>query len=168
MVRNRPNAAETPLNGTYLLMMRLDSDLDALQVGRLGVFGFAAGYYLYVGSAFGPGGLPARLAYHARRVKLRPHWHIDYLRPHARLLEAWSVSGAPPLERAWVQALEHLPGVAVPVPGFGARDTARRAHLFYAPRRPGTRQLTGTVLSAVEQVATPPYAIRLEITIYHE
>ncbi len=37
-----------------------------------------AGYYFYVGSAFGSGGLRARLSRHLRNKK-KIHWHIDQL-----------------------------------------------------------------------------------------
>jgi Uri superfamily endonuclease len=51
--------------GTYALLLKLDKQ-ERITVGRLGTFGFPAGYYLYVGSALGPGGLRARLARHRR------------------------------------------------------------------------------------------------------
>jgi len=37
------------------------------------------GYYIYIGSAFGPGGVRARMLRHLRADKPK-HWHIDYLR----------------------------------------------------------------------------------------
>jgi len=51
--------------GTYALLLKLDKQ-ERITVGRLGTFDFPAGYYLYVGSALGPGGLQARLARHRR------------------------------------------------------------------------------------------------------
>ena len=81
-----------PARGTYLLILRLDRDVVGLPVGKLGALDFSAGYYLYIGSAFGSGGLPARLAYHAKRRKTRRHWHIDYLREHGELEEAWIIA----------------------------------------------------------------------------
>ena len=53
--------------GAYVLAVRLDSRRE-LPVGRLGRFNFPAGWYLYVGSAMGTGGLPARLRRHRRRL----------------------------------------------------------------------------------------------------
>ncbi len=50
----------TDAKGTYVLVMRLGR-LRRVRVGRLGVQEFPAGLYLYVGSAFGPGGLRARI-----------------------------------------------------------------------------------------------------------
>ncbi len=53
-----------------------------LKIGRLGVFLFPAGRYVYTGSALS--GLNRRLARHQRQEK-RLHWHIDYLLRHARI-----------------------------------------------------------------------------------
>jgi Uri superfamily endonuclease len=57
-------------------------------MGSLGRLQLRPGYYVYVGSAFGPGGLRARIEHHARPA-VRPHWHIDYLRRYTRLEAVW-------------------------------------------------------------------------------
>lgn len=126
--------------GTYLLLLHLGTAHPQLQIGRLGWYDFAAGYYLYVGSAFGAGGLPARLAHHRLRVKPRPHWHIDYLRPYAHLCEIWSLASSHRLEEAWCAALMNIAGMQLPVRDFGSSDTGSPAHLFYTPvyPQPGT------------------------------
>jgi Uri superfamily endonuclease len=131
--------------------MQLAEPLAALPVGRLGRYDFAPGFYLYVGSAFGSGGLDARIAYHRRRQKERPHWHVDYLRPYARLREVWAVGGPAHLECVWCRALAASPGLLVPVPQFGSRDTRCRAHLFYLPRAPHSALLTGVILGAMAE-----------------
>jgi hypothetical protein len=69
--------------GAYLLHLRLHQP-RILRVGRLGEFSFAAGEYLYTGSACGPGGLRARLGRHLRGGG-KPHWHIDSLRAAAEV-----------------------------------------------------------------------------------
>lgn len=51
--------------GTYALLLKLDKQ-ERITVGKLGTFDLPAGYYLYVGSALGPGGLRARLTRHRR------------------------------------------------------------------------------------------------------
>lgn len=154
------------MKGTYLLILRLDRDIDGLPVGKLGVLDFPAGYYLYVGSAFGPGGLPARLAYHARREKARPHWHIDYLRKHGRLEEAWCVACAERLERLWVDALSATPAVQPVAPGFGASDSPRKSHLFFSPVRPQPRILTDTLLQSVERAPVCVQRLNIEICTF--
>ena len=45
--------------GTYAVIYRCDADLEIV-VGKLGHVALTKGYYVYVGSAFGPGGLRAR------------------------------------------------------------------------------------------------------------
>jgi Uri superfamily endonuclease len=137
--------------GTYLLILLLRHPLVALPVGRLGRFDLAAGCYLYVGSAYGPGGLPARLAYHARREKAHPRWHVDYLRAKADLVETWAVACATRLETPWVRVLSRLPGLSVPIPRFGASDTSNRAHLLFSPERPAEHAVRGAVDRALAE-----------------
>jgi Uri superfamily endonuclease len=149
------------VKGSYILVMQLERPLEGLAIGRLGHFDFAAGFYLYVGSAYGSGGLAARLAHHQRRLKARPHWHIDYLRGQARLREAWSVAGPRRMECAWCEALAAHPAVSAPVPGFGSSDTNCGTHLFYLPRPPHPSLLTGVILGAV--VADTSTEIQIEI-----
>jgi len=66
--------------GSYLLVIECKQSTE-IAVGALGSLSFAAGYYGYVGSAFGPGGL-SRVDRH-RRVAAGEHsvrhWHVDYL-----------------------------------------------------------------------------------------
>ena len=53
----RPNAEP----GTYALVLAA-IDRQTIQVGRLGAFDVRPGFYVYVASALGPGGLPVREA----------------------------------------------------------------------------------------------------------
>lgn len=115
-------AGDAPaLPGSYVLHLVLTEARPYLPVGRLGVFDFPAGDYLYLGSARGPGGLRARLAHHSR-LSANPHWHLDFLRSHAALRGAWYATAPGALECAWSQALLHLPGAGLPAPGFGSAD----------------------------------------------
>jgi Uri superfamily endonuclease len=127
--------------GSYALRLALCTPLR-LVVGRLGEFSFPASVYLYLGSAHGPGGLRARLRHHAR-VSDQPHWHLDWLRPYAEILGGWYVAGPDPLECAWSQALLHMPGVAVPAPGFGAADCRKKckAHFLALPEGLSQREI---------------------------
>ncbi|MBK9711431.1 MAG: GIY-YIG nuclease family protein [Kouleothrix sp.] len=154
----------TALKGIYLLLLRLDAELADLQVGRLGRYRCAAGHYLYVGSAFGPGGLAARLAHHERPAKARPHWHIDYLRAQARLIEAWAVGSTLRRECCWARALAAEPGLSIPIPGFGATDNGCISHLLYSPSRPALRLLTETLLGCLAREGSQDFT--LEITSY--
>lgn len=102
-------------------------------IGRLGEFEFAAGRYVYSGSARRH--LEARIARHLRTQKpLR--WHIDYL------------LGAPGVQVVGVVrsrrgecGLNRSIAGSIPVPGFGASDCRNgcAAHLKYlGPMRPAT------------------------------
>lgn len=156
------------MKGTYLLILRLAHHVADLRVGRLGTFSFPAGHYLYVGSAFGPGGLGARLQHHARREKPRPHWHIDYLRECASLIEAWEIGCERPLEGELVQALAELAGISAPVPGFGASDSPHASHLLYSAGRPSHRALTGAVLACAEAAGAYTQQLTIDIHTYDE
>ncbi len=120
----------TPAPGAYLLLLALSRPLalprPALKSARLGV-----GHYLYAGSALGPGGIRARVLRHARKGKRR-HWHIDHLTEAGTLLAALALPGMGECEV--VRSLLALPGVTVPVPGFGSSDCRTcPAHLIAAP-----------------------------------
>jgi Uri superfamily endonuclease len=136
--------------GNYILVLQLERPLVDLEVGRFGRFDFAPGYYFYVGSAFGSGGLAARLNHHQRQPKPRKHWHIDYLREYTALREAWTVRSQEHLECRWCKRLAATPGLTIPVPGFGSRDTHCPAHLFYSPQHPGVRTLSKIMLADLQ------------------
>lgn len=120
--------------GSYLLLLKLAA-FAGIQVGRLGVIGFQRGWYAYAGSAFGPGGLAGRVGHHLRPVQ-KPHWHIDYLRAHARPVEAWMAVGPPPREHDWARVLAQAPGEGDCIRGFGCSDCGCPSHLLYFGRRP--------------------------------
>jgi Uri superfamily endonuclease len=115
--------------GTYALVLNLSQDVADVCIGRLGRFYFPAGWYVYVGSARGPGGLVARLARHLRPLKAL-HWHIDYFRAHASPVEIWYTTGTQRWECAWARALLSLVDATVPVSRFGASDCRCSTHLI--------------------------------------
>ncbi|MBN1810373.1 MAG: GIY-YIG nuclease family protein [Anaerolineae bacterium] len=119
-------------------------------VGRLGWFHFPAGWYVYVGSARGPGGLAARLARHLRPLKPL-HWHVDYLRAHASPVEIWYATGAQKRECAWARALLGLPGASVPVPRFGASDCRCSTHLIHFALLPDLAAFAGALGASVSR-----------------
>jgi len=115
--------------GTYALV--LSSATGArIRVGRLGTMRLQRGFYLYVGSAFGPGGVRARVNHHLH-ASPRPHWHIDYLRPRATVEEAWVCHARKRREHSWARLLSSMPGVSVPMRGFGSSDCGCETHLFF-------------------------------------
>ncbi len=75
--------------GSYLLWLFLPRGAD-LTIGKLGCHHFSRGWYLYCGSAFGPGGLRARIGHHLKHSD-KKHWHIDYLKSKATSVRSGSV-----------------------------------------------------------------------------
>jgi Uri superfamily endonuclease len=136
--------------GTYALLLRLDAP-QALQVGALGTFTFPTGWYLYVGSAQGPGGLAARLARHRRRAGKRFHWHVDYVRAVTSLVELWTGPENGHQECAWAAAVAALPGARVIAPRFGASDCRCPSHLFHFAGRPDPAAFESLIQSDLER-----------------
>ena len=115
--------------GTYALVMRL-AKKQSLEIGSFGTFTFVPGWYLYVGNAFGPGGLKRRADRHLGRLNdtgasgksKKPHWHVDYFREVTTIEEIWFCHDIPEREHEWsVIAHSRLNG-EVPVPGLGSQD----------------------------------------------
>ncbi len=120
--------------GTYILVLRAERR-TTITVGRLGRLAVKRGYYLYVGSALGPGGLGARIAHHAGSAA-RPHWHIDYLRRAARPVEVWFTLSGKKMEHEWARALFACPSLEAALKGFGASDSGSVTHLFFSKDKP--------------------------------
>jgi Uri superfamily endonuclease len=124
--------------GTYLLLLECNNEAE-LSIGKLGRMNAEPGYYLYVGSAFGPGGIRARINHHMQ-IAGRPHWHIDYLRTVAALVNVWCVYGSR-YEHEWAHSLMHSEAATVPLNGFGSSDCKCATHLFYFKRKPVKTEL---------------------------
>ena len=115
--------------GTYALIYSTRHKCQP-EIGRLGILDLNPGFYIYVGSAFGPGGLKARIAHHCRKAE-RPHWHIDYLGPFLDLRQIWYTCGPVHHEHQWARIMENTRGVSVPLVGFGSSDCRCNCHLFF-------------------------------------
>jgi len=137
--------------GTYALVLACSNPIR-IRVGALGEVGLDAGYLVYVGSAFGPGGLAGRLRHHLRPVR-RPRWHVDYLREQASLVGVWCASGPRSLEHEWATAFANIRGFTAPHRGLGASDCACDTHLLHSRRRPTGRWIRESLAGA--QGATP-------------
>lgn len=120
--------------GTYVLILQARATKQ-VNVGRLGKIELQPGYYLYVGSAFGSGGLKARLDHHLKRV-LKPHWHIDYLRRYTTVLEIWYTTDQVRREDDWVATMMKMAHFSMAYPGFGASDSKSMSHLFRSTYKP--------------------------------
>lgn len=123
--------------GTYVLALWL-STTQRISIGRLGEIEFPAGWYLYVGSALGSGGLRARLARHRRLLATgkRAHWHIDHFRERAIWGGAWGQPSGERLECDWAARLQSVADAEIVAPGFGASDCRCSTHLIHVPTLP--------------------------------
>lgn len=113
--------------GVYQLHLLLPKPAR-VKVGKLGVFLFPAGRYVYTGSAMS--GLARRINRHRRQEK-RLHWHIDYLLRHARIERIETYQTAQRLECALNAQAMDRPGARAIVKGFGSSDCRCLAHLIY-------------------------------------
>ena len=141
--------AGQPESGTYALVMRNDSGAD-IQVGRRHRISVEPGYYIYVGSAFGPGGVRARVSRHCRGGKSK-HWHIDYLREAVTPVCAWYSPEPVNQEHHWARALSVIADIS-PVKGFGCTDCRCFTHLFHMARRPVLSRFAGILGCPLESL----------------
>ncbi len=116
-------------SGTYALLLSATAS-TTVEVGALGAVELASGAFVYVGSAFGPGGLAARLRRHVQPQKASPHWHVDYLRAALSLHGAWISTDDARHECTWAQSIARLESSSIPLPGAGASDCRCRTHFF--------------------------------------
>ena len=135
--------------GTYVLVAFVPR-MKRLEIGRLGTYDLIPGFYAYVGSACGSGGLRARLQHHLEPVA-QPHWHIDYLLRHAEPVEVWYAVSDRKLEQHLARVLAESPAFRTPIPRFGSSDyrRSRTTHLFYSKRHPSCRRLQQELDQAV-------------------
>ncbi len=137
--------------GNYLLEIQAPA-LPAVKIGRLGRFDLPGGWYYYVGSARGPGGLRARLGRHLKPNK-RLHWHIDYLLELSPVKRVFWAETAGNIEHDWANLLRATFSGLVLCPGFGASDCRCKAHLFYFSEKISIDQFAEACRS--EEVAAP-------------
>ena len=120
--------------GTYAIVLKPKAE-RSIKVGKLGRLRVQAGYYIYVGSAFGPGGLEARIAHH-KRTSHRSRWHIDYLRAAAEICEVWYSYDPRSREHQWAETLASARQSTMPFPGFGSSDCNCLTHLYHFKSKP--------------------------------
>lgn len=126
--------------GTYALLLYAETEFAA-EIGRLGRLIGRPGWYVYVGSAFGPGGVRARVGRHLRLNRRSAgsqtlRWHVDYLHQHGRIREIWVSYDETRLEHIWAAALAAAPPAEIPLPRLGASDCRCPSHLFFFASRP--------------------------------
>jgi Uri superfamily endonuclease len=112
-----------------------------ISVGALGNLMFQPGWYIYIGSALGSGGLK-RLWRHISLAHLqdkRPKWHVDYLLIHPDFYLRYAIYAVTGKRFECILARSFFePGV----PAFGSSDCTCSSHLFYRPSDPKQEILT--------------------------
>lgn len=108
--------------GTYILVLHLPRRTRFPVVGPFGTVILDAGYYCYVGTAHGSGGVRGRVGHHLRTPKAKRRWHIDYVRDAMQVLEVWVTYDLVKRECQWSSLVFNVLKGAVPVPGFGSAD----------------------------------------------
>jgi len=119
--------------GTYAVIFQCRSKATQ-QVGQWGMISLREGYYVYVGSAFGPGGVKARVSHHYHNTK-KPHWHIDYLRRFMCPVTVWYTYDHRRLEHRWAKVFLKMNNMS-PFQGFGCSDCDCYSHLFFTFEKP--------------------------------
>jgi Uri superfamily endonuclease len=133
-----PTISSAPsTGGAYALILELAEPVILCRSN--GPHQFAPGRYVYAGSAYGPGGLRARVGRHFRESKAI-RWHVDQLTCRAGTLQAVLIEGGSECEI--VTTLTATGEFHIPLKGFGSTDCGRcRSHLLQW--RAGNRGQTG-------------------------
>ncbi len=123
-------------SGTYILIVRVEQAIH-VTLGRLGDFELVPGYYLYVGSACGEGGIRDQIDLY-RQFPHEPTSHVDILLSHAELVEVWYSESNRRLAGEWAELLATVPGLRQPLRRFGSSEYHRSHinHLFYSKKAP--------------------------------
>jgi Uri superfamily endonuclease len=116
------------MKGVYCLVLELEKD-KKIKIGRLGTIDFKMGHYIYVGSALNS--IYPRLKRHLNPQK-KPHWHIDYLRQNARVIQILYKETEQKIECDIAGRLRGFDSIR----GFGSSDCRCKSHLFFTQKRP--------------------------------
>ena len=106
------------VGGAYALLLHCHGPLT-VRYGRKDGVTLPRGTYVYCGSAYGPGGIRARVARHLRAEKT-VRWHVDQITTRAGVRDVLAVPGGRECDlvaRFAAQAGSHFP-----LPGFGSSD----------------------------------------------
>ena len=120
------------MKGVYVLILKLDQELD-IQIGKLGKLHFRKGFYAYTGSALGTGGFK-RVERHfnvATGKNPTRKWHIDYLLPKSKIIQAILLPTEDAIECKLARTLRKISGISI-ISGFGCTDCNCETHLIYA------------------------------------
>jgi Uri superfamily endonuclease len=151
MQQNNPKTPDNRLlhrkDGTYALILHCQHQ-RIIDIGKLGKMNVCKGCYIYVGSAFGSGGVLARIKHHCRIAK-SSHWHIDYLRPAVEITEIWYSHDPIQREHQWASIFMGVDGVKLPLRGFGSSDCKCDSHLFFSTTQPTVKMFRTWIEQAI-------------------
>jgi len=112
--------------GIYKLVIKLSKD-EEIKIGRLGIFDFPKGFYVYTGSA--QNGFEKRIHRHLSSNK-KFHWHIDYLLSRAKIIKVLRYVGRK--DECKLNSVTGQSADAIPiVQKFGSSDCNCVTHLYY-------------------------------------
>ncbi len=116
--------------GSYILILEIVKDIT-VNVGSLGIILFKKGFYMYIGSARGPGGLRARLTRHLKGPS-HVKWHIDYLtsKDEVKTIAVVVSETSLDVEEAISKEMLRQKCVEPGIKGFGSSDKRSVTHLF--------------------------------------
>lgn len=121
------------MKGSYTLLIKLPRQ-TSIRIGSLGKIKFEPGFYMYNGSAFGPGGLK-RVQRHKEKSEEgdNPHWHIDYLliQKETEICRTFELEG----RDHECSISEEMKKEFNPVDDFGCSDCQCNSHLFHTSNR---------------------------------
>lgn len=121
--------------GTYLLLIRCLNDTKR-KVGSLGLLTLHSNKtYIYVGSAFGPGGLLSRVRRHLSREK-KKFWHIDYILDYENKCYVVYVIIIPKVKAEHEIAKDLLKIADGALKKFGSSDCECYTHMFFFSKKP--------------------------------
>jgi Uri superfamily endonuclease len=120
-------------HGSYIVIGRLDNAV-LLTSGPFSGQQITPGYYLYSGSAYGPGGLRARITRHLKS-DTKKFWHFDHLKSNLSIEEIFFSIDTKNQECEFIKTIQGMPSVSIPLPGFGSSDCRKGcpAHLVKFP-----------------------------------
>ena len=128
--------------GIYHLIIKLSRKKE-IQIGRLGVFFFPKGFYVYTGSA--QVSLEKRVTRHLSHKK-RNHWHIDYLLQYGKIVSVFTVDGLKSKECILNNKIAVTLGGRIIADNFGSSDCKCKTHLYFFERIPKIKDIfRGTI-----------------------
>ena len=124
------------MKGVYILILRLDQE-SYIQIGKFGNFQFRKGFYAYIGSALGIGGVKRVDRHFNVSTGKNPtrKWHIDYLSSKSKIIGAMLIPTEEAIECKLARRLIKISGISI-IPGFGCTDCTCETHLIYTEDEP--------------------------------